>query len=670
MQAGVFLPAPGGFAPCAGRENTVHYSYVISIPRPSGGRQKERVKRMDKSSAIFQPITLGNVTIKNRIEVAPAAPFLAGHGGSVTPEFYQYTVNLAKSGAGIVTIGVTNVDQSAPGGGRILSATRGFLSDLNDIAEGIQRYGAKASIELVYSKYMLMPPEKVVGETTTEEVEDIIRNFAAAAGIVKTAGFDMLMIHGGHGNVPAMFYNKKYNHRTDRFGDRCRFGIELLEAVRAAVGDQFPIEYRISAEEILPDMTTFEETLEYAKVIQKYINMLHVSRGLLEVDDLLPQINAPVYLPRAMNLPFAKKFKEALQIPVSVIGSFDLETAERAVAAGDVDVVAMIRNILADTGCVNKARKGQDAEIRPCVRCNTCIGRTHSQFKSVRCAVNPLIGRETRFDTRKAEVSKKVLVVGGGPAGLEAARTAANRGHSVVLCEKSGELGGNFRMACAAEFKAEMKKYLRWSIHTVETHPNIDLRMNTEATEALVKEIAPDAIIVAAGAVPILPTFTASGTDRVAWSGDVELGKAPVGEKVVIAGAGLTGMELAVALSRKGKKVQIIDMVPEDKVGAGANAINLIAIKQLLKEAGVTFHCEVRLEDVTDAGATVVEKDGSKTVMPCDTLILSLGFRPNAAALEAFQDLAEDVYFVGDCNRRGGTLAIATQTGFDAAMQI
>ncbi|MCI8594815.1 MAG: FAD-dependent oxidoreductase [Oscillospiraceae bacterium] len=625
---------------------------------------------MDKTAAIFRPLKLGNLELKNRIEVAPAAPFLTGHDGSVTPEFYQYTVNLAKSGAAVVTIGVTNVDQSAPGGGRILSATRGFLSDLNDIAEGIQRYGAKASIELVYSKYMLTPAEIVVNKTTTEEVEDIIRNFAAAAGVVKAAGFDMLMIHGGHGNVPSMFYNKKYNRRTDRFGERTRFGVELLEAVRAAVGPGFPIEYRISAEEILPGMTTLEETLEYAKVIQPYIDMLHVSRGLLEVDDLLPQINAPVYLPRAMNLPFAKKFKEALDIPVSVIGSFDLETAERVVAAGEVDVVAMIRNVLADTECVNKARKGQDDQIRPCVRCNTCIGRTHSQFKSVRCAVNPLIGRETRFDLRKAEKSKKVLVVGGGPAGLEAARTAANRGHSVVLCEKTGELGGNFRMACAADFKAEMKKYLQWSIRTVEEHPNIEVRMNTAADEALVKSVAPDAIIVAAGAVPILPTFTASGTDKVAWSGDVELGKAKVGDKVVIAGAGLTGMELAVALSRHGKQVTIIDMVPEDKVGAGANAINLICIKQLLKEAGVTFHCEVRLEDVTDEGATVAEKDGSKTVLPCDTLVLSLGFRPNAAAMETFRDLAEDVYFVGDCNRRGGTLAIATQTGFDAAMQI
>lgn len=625
---------------------------------------------MEKSAAIFQPIRLGNVEIKNRIEVAPAAPFLTGHGGAVTPEFYAYTTNLAKSGAGIVTIGVTNVDQSAPGGGRILSATWGYLSDLNDMAEGIQRYGAKASIELVYSRYMLMPPDRVVGETSTEEVENIIQNFAEAARVCKTAGFDMILIHGGHGNVPAMFYSKKYNHRTDRFGDRYRFGIELLEAVREAVGPGFPIEYRISAEEILPGMTTLEETIAYAKVIQKYIDMLHVSRGLLEVDDLLPQINAPVYLPRAMNLPFAKQFKQALDIPVSVVGSFDLTTAERAVAAGDVDVVAMIRNILADTDCVEKARKGEDAEIRPCVRCNTCIGRTHSEHKSVRCAVNPLVGRETRFDLRKTEHPKKVLVVGGGPAGLEAARTAANRGHSVVLCEKSGELGGNFRMACAAEFKAEMQDYLKWSIHTVEEHPAIELRLNTEANEAVVNEVAPDAIVVAAGAVPILPTFTASGTSRVAWSGDVELGKAPVGQQVVIAGAGLTGMELAVALSRKGKQVTIIDMVPEDKVGAGANAINLICIKQLLREAGVVFHCGVRLEDVTEAGAIVSEADGSKTVLPCDTLVLSLGFRPNTPAMEAFRDLAKDVYFVGDCNRRGGTLAIAVRTAFDAAMQI
>ena len=350
-----------------------------------------------KKTAIFQPIKVGPITLKNRIEVAPAAPFLAGPDSAVSREFFEYTSNLAKSGAGVVTIGVTSVD---PGrGGRTLTlANPMWISYLADMAEGIKRFGAAASIEMVHSRYMLSDPMKVVNETTTEEVEEVIACFARAAALAMNAGFDMVMIHGGHGNVPSMFFNKKFNHRTDRFGDRNQFGIELCKAVREATKGKIAIEYRISAEEILPDMTTLEETLEYAKVIEPYIDLLHVSRGLLEEDSLLPIINAPVYLPRGMNIPYAKKFKEILNIPVSVVGSMNLDLAEEAISRGDVDMAAMIRTIYADTGCVEKARKGKDEYIRPCIRCNTCISRTHSMFKTVRCAVNPLIGRETWFN--------------------------------------------------------------------------------------------------------------------------------------------------------------------------------------------------------------------------------------------------------------------------------
>ena len=285
--------------------------------------------------AIFQPLKVGPITLKNRIEVAPAAPFLAGHDSSVSPEFFAYTCELARSGAGVVTIGVTNVDPSRPMGGRTLTLGNPmYISDLSDMAEGIHRLGAAASIEMVYSRYMLAPPDEVVNGTTTEQVEDVIRAFANGARLAQRAGFDMVLIHGGHGNVPSMFFNKKFNRRTDRFGGsfegRCRFPIELCQAVREATGGRIAIEYRISAEEVLPGMTTFEETLAFAKVLEPYIDMLHVSRGLLEEDSLLPVINAPVYLPRGANIPFAAEFKKELSIPVCVVGSMDLDLAEKA----------------------------------------------------------------------------------------------------------------------------------------------------------------------------------------------------------------------------------------------------------------------------------------------------------------------------------------------------
>lgn len=627
-----------------------------------------------RKTEIFKPIKVGPLTLKNRIEVAPAAPFLAGHDGAATRELFEYTCRLAGSGAGVVTIGVTSVDPQPPVGGRTLTLSNPmYISDLSDMAEGIHRFGAAASIEMVHTKYMLSPPEAVVGQTTTEDVEEIIGLFAKGAKLACDAGFDMVMIHGGHGNVPSMFFNKKYNHRTDRFGgsfeNRCRFGIELCRAVKEATGGKIALEYRISAEEILPDMTTLEETLEYAKAIEPYIDLLHVSRGLLEVDSLLPVINAPVYLPRGMNVPYARRFREILNIPVAVVGSMDLDTAERAIANGNADMAAMIRTIYADTGCVEKARRGEDADIRPCIRCNTCISRTHSQFKSVRCAVNPLLGRETWFNTDvPAREAKKVVIVGGGPAGLEAARVCAMRGHTVTLFEKEDVLGGKFRMACAAEFKAEMRGYLDWSINSAVGDSRITVKTGVKAEPDTILAEKPDAVIIAAGAEPIIPPFTAVGTDKLVWVGGAEEGAVPLGEHIAVCGGGVTGMEFALSMVRKGKSVTIIDRLPENELGMGGSAINLICLKELLQKGGVNFVCQASITDIDEAGVHI-EQNGEAGLVQCDTAVMSLGFRPDTKFLDAVRQVCENVYVVGDA-KKPGNVWNANTTAFDAAMNI
>lgn len=630
---------------------------------------------MDRHSQIFRPITIGRFTTKNRIQVAPAGPFLAGHDGGNSPEFMAYTKGLAKSGAGIVTLGVSAVDETVSGVQILSVGSPIFIPDLADITELIHQYGALASIELINAKYMLTPPHIVATETTKEEIKQIITSFANAAERCLLAGFDMIMIHGGHGNVPSMFFSEEYNKRTDEYGgsflNRCRFTVELLEAVRAKVGNNLAIEYRISAEELLPGSTGIEETLAFAKVIQDKIDLLHVSRGLLEVDSLLPFIFQPTYFPRAMNLEAAKRFKQELDIPVSVVGSFDLETAENAVANGDVDIVAMIRNVLADTDCVSKAYRGKTDTIRPCVRCNTCIHRTHSQFIHIRCAVNPLIGRETWFPELEPKLhTKKVVIIGGGPAGLEAARVASARGHQVVLYEKGPELGGVLRMASVASFKKDMKSYLDWSIRTVRNDPKIMVRLNTEATRENILLEDPDALLIAVGAKPIIPAFTASSTGKVVWVGDVELGKAKIGQNVIIAGAGFTGLELALTLAGEGKDVTVIDMLPEEKIGADGIHISMIALRKLLIEAGVKFRCEVKLLDVTEEGAILSTKDNQSLFMDCDQVILSLGVKADTSQVEEFSDLVEETYVIGDCGSKGGTLWNATRTGFDAAIRL
>lgn len=632
--------------------------------------------KLDHRSAIFAPIKLGTKICKNRIEMGPAGCFLTAPGSRNSVQFMEYVKGLADSGAGIITMGVSSVDPPRPGGGgRILNVgDDSFVHDLSEVADLIHLKDALASIELVHSRYMLAPPDVVVNQTSIEDIEDIIRLFAEGAERCVRAGFDMIMIHGGHGNVPSMFFSRMHNKRTDKYGgsfeNRCRFAMDLLDAIRAKVGNKLAIEYRISAEELLPGSSEMPETIEFAKMIQDKIDLIHVSRSLLEVDELLPPMFPPTYLPRAINLDAAIEFKKALHIPVNVIGGFDLEHAEMAVSAGQTDMVAMVRNILADTNCVEKARRGRADTIRPCVRCNSCIHSTHSCFLPIRCAVNPLIGREALYIDRYPRMNpKKLLVVGGGPGGLEAARTASSRGHKVVLMEKAEILGGALNMASAAEFKKDMRKYLDWSIRSVMEDSNIEVRLGCEATPEKIAELAPDALIVAVGAKPIIIPMPSDKSGKTVWVGDVELGRAEVGQKVVIAGAGFTGLEMALTLSRAGKDVTVIDMLPEDKIGADGITISMICLKQLLEKENVKFRCSVKLEDVNEKGAVISGENGTETI-PCDNVVLSLGVRPDRETAEKLADCVGESYIIGDSSYRGGTLWKTTQLAFDTAMRL
>ena len=628
---------------------------------------------MGRYEHVFTPLKIGRIIVKNRIESSPAIPFLASADYFVTRELIEWNRAIAKGGAGVVTIGDTQIDyEDARKHGRSHTLCLGddkAVNGLSVLAETIHRHGAVASIELNFGG--LCSPT----EMTEEQIKMTIALFVNAVNRCVDAGMEMVMIHGAHGHLVGQFFSPLTNMRSDRYGGslqkRARFAIELLEAIREKVGDKIAIEYRISADELVPGAPSVLDTIEFAKMIEDKIDLLHVSAGNLYATETGARMIQPLYVPRGVNVHYAERFKKELRIPITAVGSITMDMAEEILAQNRADMVAMIRSIIADPDCVRKAKSGEEEDIRPCIRCNTCLGRSRSYVLPTRCAVNPVAGREIEFISPPAPPKKKrVVVVSGGPGGMEAAKTAAQRGHEVILFEKNTQLGGALVMASAPPFKEDVRRYLDWARRTTMKTPNIDVRLSTEATPETIAADHPDVLIIAVGAAPFIPRLPGVDRKNVVWAGDVDMGHVEVGNTILVAGAGLTGCETALHLVGTGKKVTIIDMLPLDQIAADAPAWNMTALRNMLKDHQVDIRTEVRLESITDTGAIIVDREGKRDTALCDTVILSLGVTRRTDLVRMLENLAPEVHVIGDCRRERGNLWHAITDGFHAAMEI
>lgn len=639
---------------------------------------------MGKFDHVLSPFSFGKVTAKNRIELSPTGYMLANADGTSNLEVLAYYERIAKGGVGIITIGESAIDYEYADNHKpaINMGSDASIPGLFQINEAVSKYGALLSIELQHSGSHMKTRTVTIGPTAIppadpndpnspyciemdqQMIDTVVKHWADAAERCVKAGLKMVMLHGGHGHLLAQFVSPYSNKRTDKYGgaleNRARFPLEVLTAIKERCPD-LTIEYRISADELVEGGMTPDDVIEFVKLIEDKIDLLHVSVGWLSDPRTLPHMIQPTYYPHMLNVHYAEYFKKHLNVPITTVGSIStMEDAEEIIASGKADIVAMARAIYADNDIVNNAKFGREDKTRPCLRCYNCNKRT-MRYLPIRCAVNPELGRAAIIGEIKPAVeTKKLVVIGGGPGGMRAAMTASRRGIKTVLFEKEPVLGGNLRMASELSIKADMKKYLKWLIDTTMADPDVEVRLNTPATRESVLAEKPDAVIIAAGSTPVLPKFKGAETNKVLWVGDAYKDLSQIGDNVVIIGSGNTGAETALSLSKDGKKVTLVDMMPEENICPQWS----VGLGYLLEEYGVQFKFETGLSYITEEGAMVKPKNGDEYLLPADTIILSLGFRARKDVAEMFSDIVPYTYVIGD-NKFPDSSMEATHDGFN-----
>ena len=629
---------------------------------------------------LFSPLKVGGLRLKNRIISAPMTYPILTSDGCLTPEAAAFYELRAKGGAAVVTVSELIVDGKM---GKyypvqVTIDAPNAKDSLASAARSVRRHGAIASMELSHGGMFALTDGPAWGPVDVFEngsqtvmmmtktmIGGLLESYARAAKLCREAGFEMLLIHAGHGWLLEQFLSPALNGRSDEYGgsleNRARLALEVMDAVRSAVGPDFPLELRISAEEYIEGGYSRDDIVAFAKLAGEKVDLLQVSTGSHKGS--FDKTHLSMFSERGANVRYAEEIKKHVKIPVSTIGALnEPQMLEDIIASGRADAVVMARALLADPYLPRKALEGRDDEIVRCCRCFTCMAERLLTGLRI-CALNPVIGSEYEHNYAPPTTKrKKVLIAGGGPGGMQCAVTAAERGHEVILCEKTQSLGGALRGERGIPFKEDLHKYIEVKARQMEK-AGVDIRLGMEVTPELAAQIAPDVLVVAVGASPYAPPV--QGIEKAIMADDLPDLRGILGKTIAILGGGLVGCETAVHMAQEGHDVTVVEM--KDEVCADANPRHRpLLIAEL--EKNVTCLTNTRAVRIIGEGL-VCENSEGEILIPADSVICAAGRVPNNDAVDALANCAPYVEMIGDCTKPGNVTQ-ATFRGHFAALDI
>lgn len=638
---------------------------------------------------IFEPVSLGPMKLRNRLVMPPMSMNYATEDGFVSQRNKDYYEARAKGGVGLIILEATCVE--SPRGKAfdrqpVLDDDK-YIPGFRELAGTIHKHGAKVAMQLhhagaathTYTSHMqpvgpsslAWPGYDSPRELAVSEIKGITAKFAQAAVRAKKAGLDGVEIHGAHFYLFAQFLSPWANTRRDIYGgsleNRGRFLIETLHAVREAVGKDYPVWCRINGQEYGKDnVFTLDEARELSKMLEAAgADALHVSS--IGFGDYLGYHTAIMYDPSANLAHLAEAVKKEVKIPVIAVGKISLETGERLLKEGKADLIATGRPLIADPDLPRKCMEGRFEDVRPCIWCRVDGDIWLNAKRSpVRCAVNPTLGHEREYEIKPAPRKKRVLVIGGGPAGMEAARIAALRGHEVMLYEKEKELGGQMFLGSIPPFKDPVRDFTAYLANQLRKL-KVKIELGREVDASLARGIKPDVIILATGGSKLIPKIPGHDGGKVAAAEDVLRRKVAVGQKVVIIGGGVVGCETADFLSEEGKQVTILEMLPELASTLGSSMRTRLLVR--LRDKKVKMMTRVNVREISAAGIAIVDYNGQSQLIEGETVVIATGFQPRRNLVKMLGQEGFETYLVGDCVEPRDILEAITE-GFRAALKI